>query len=60
MFRNYLKTEKNKAVKKILRCCTARGSSAGFSFVSPTMVEARKSFLFTEKFPCIETCIERA
>ena len=27
-----------------LRCCTARGFSAGFSQVSPTKVEASKSF----------------
>ena len=34
-------------------CCTARGSSAGFSIVGPAKVESLKFFLFTEKFPCI-------
>ena len=33
---------------RLLRCCTASGSSTGFSQVSPTKVGARKSFLFTE------------
>ena len=35
---------------KLLRCGRARGSSTGFARVSPTKVEARKSFLFTEDF----------
>ena len=35
---------------QLLRCGTARVSSIGFSSVSPTKVEARKSFLFTESF----------
>ena len=38
---------------QLLRCCTARGSITRFSLVGPTKVEACKSFLFTEKFPCI-------
>ena len=36
------------------RCCTAKGFNTGFSLVGPTKVKAHKSFLFTEKFPCIE------
>ena len=32
---------------QLLRCITARGSSAGYSRVSPTEVEACKSFLLT-------------
>ena len=39
---------------RLARCCKARGSCTGFSQVSPTKVEARKSFLLMEKFPCIE------
>ena len=31
-----------------------RGSCTRFSLVYPTKVKASKSFLFTEKFPCIE------
>ena len=31
----------------LARCCTARGSSIGFSRFSPSKVEARKSFIFT-------------
>ena len=36
------------------RCCTTSGSCTWFSLVGPTRVKAGKSFLFTEKFPCIE------
>ena len=36
------------------RCCTARGSSTRFSQVGPTRFKTHKSFLLTEKFPCIE------
>ena len=35
-------------------CCTARRLDTGFSLIAQTKVKARKSFLFTEKFPCIE------
>ena len=35
---------------RLSRCCTARGSSTGFSRFSPTKVDARKSFLFNESF----------
>ena len=35
-----------------LRSCTASRSRSGFIQVSLTKVEACKSFLFTEKFPC--------
>ena len=38
----------------LLSCFTARGSGTGFSRVSPVKVKARKSFLYTEKFFCIE------
>ena len=34
--------------------CRARRSGTAFSWVSLTKVEARKYFLFTEKFPFIE------
>ena len=33
---------------RLSRCCTARGSSAGFYWFRPTKVEASKSFLFTK------------
>ena len=39
---------------QLWRCCTTRGSSTRFSVVGPTKVKAFKSFLFTEKFCCIE------
>ena len=38
----------------LLGYCTARGSGNVFSRVGLTKVEAHKSSLFTEKFPCIE------
>ena len=44
----------------LLRCSKARGSSTGLSLVSPTKVNARKSFLFTEGFLKVEkknTCL---
>ena len=36
----------------------ARGSSTELSLVGPAKVKAPKSFLFTEKFPCIENKIQ--
>ena len=39
---------------RLSRCCTAGESSTRCSLLSPTKVKARKSFLFTKKFPCIE------
>ena len=36
------------------KCCTARESSYRFSLVGLTKVKARKYFLFTENFTCIE------
>ena len=36
---------------QLLRCSAARGSSAGFYRVSPTIVEVCKSFLSTESYP---------
>ena len=39
---------------QVLRRFIARGSGIGFSQASPTKVEACKSFLFTDKSPCIE------
>ena len=39
---------------QLSRCWIARGSYSKFSLVGPTKVKARKSFLLTEKFPCIE------
>ena len=35
-------------------CCTAWGTITRLLLVGPTKVKARKSFLFTEKFQCIE------
>ena len=40
--------------KQLSRCCTARGSSTRFSLLGPTKIKGYKSFLFTEKFPCIK------
>ena len=39
---------------QLSRCCTARGSIAGFSMIDPTKVKTHESFLFTEKLPCIK------
>ena len=39
---------------QLSRCSTARGSSSGFSQVSPTKVEARKSFLFSKSSPVLK------
>ena len=44
-----------KIVSQLSRCCAARPSHNGFNLVGPTKVKARKSFLFTEKFPKIES-----
>ena len=53
-----VKSRPEKGILKIynqsLRCCAARGSDTRFSLVGPTNVKACKSFLFTEKFSCIE------
>ena len=43
---------------QLARCCAARGSSTRSSLVGSTKFEACKSFLFTEKFPCIEHLAE--
>ena len=39
---------------QLSRCYATKGSSTRFFLVGPTKFEARKSFLFTEKFPWVE------
>ena len=39
---------------QLFSCCTAKASGTGLSGAIPTKVEALKSFLFSEKLPCIE------
>ena len=47
-FRNFTIGKKWEIHSQLLKCSTARGSSSGLSLIGPTMVEAQKSFLFTE------------